>query len=59
MNKGRFPASVKNAFKFSEYEKAKLPTKSMLSEVMEWMKDNDLLKSNLSYNDLVTDQFIK
>jgi len=59
VNKGRFPASVKNAFEFSEYEEAHLPTKSMLVEVMEWMKDNNLLTSNLDYNELVTDQFVE
>ena len=59
VNKGRFPASVKNVFEFSEYEEANLPTKSMLVEVMDWMKDNDLLLSDLDYNELVTEQFVK
>lgn len=58
VKKGRFPASIKDVFQFASYDQPHLPEPEMVKEVLLWMEENNLLKSKLEYNDLVSDKFV-
>ena len=59
VDKGGFPASIKNNFKFISYQRPYLPEQKMVNEVLSWMKERNLLKTQLEYTDLVSDEFIE
>ncbi|ACL70226.1 ABC transporter substrate-binding protein [Halothermothrix orenii] len=59
VEKGGFPARVRDVFKFPHYHKPALPTREMVDGVMEWMEEKGLLKDKVKYQDLVTDFFVK
>ncbi len=59
VTKGGFPAAIKETFVFPEYDQPVLPRKETVNLVLKWLDEKELIKTELSYDDLVTDQFIK
>ncbi len=58
VDKGRFPARIKNAFKFIDYEQPGLPEAGIVRETLHWLNERRLLKNELAYGDLVERKFI-
>lgn len=50
-----FPEEVKDIIQFPDYESAHLPKKEQVDEVLDWMRDRDLLKEDLASEDLLVD----
>ncbi len=58
VSKGGFPEAVKDTFKFPHYEEPELPQKETVDQVIEWVKEKELVDGNISYEDIVSDRFI-
>lgn len=58
IEKAGFPEAVKGALVLPEYTKASLAEEKDFSEVMEWLKSKELIKSQLKYEDLAEDRFV-
>jgi NitT/TauT family transport system substrate-binding protein len=54
-----FPEEVAGTFEFPHYTGLSVPTDSDIKQVLDWMKAKEMLKKQLTYEDLVDDTFIK
>jgi len=52
VEKARLPEPLKDTYKVNTYPKAALPTTAEVTAVLEWMKAEGLLKTELSYADM-------
>ncbi len=59
VTKAGFPKEIKESFVFPEYEQAHLPAEETVKLVVDWLREKGLIESEFSYQDLVTDQFVK
>lgn len=53
VDKARLPGPLKDSFVVSMYPKAQLPTQAEIDAVLAWMRTKGLLKTDVTYNDLV------
>ena len=56
--KSGFPAAAKDALKLPDYRAAALPKESDVTEVMQWLKEKDLIKQEYTYQNLVAGDFL-
>lgn len=59
VTKGGFTSEIKGTFVFPVYDKPKLPETKTVQQVIDWLKDKDLLDNNITTRDLITDKFVK
>jgi NitT/TauT family transport system substrate-binding protein len=59
VEKAGFPETVKDIIQFPKYKKSYLPTMDDFNLIYNWMKDKELVKKNIDYNNVVTKEFIK
>jgi NitT/TauT family transport system substrate-binding protein len=59
IEKIQVPAEIQKTLPLPTFSPLQLPGKDNVQLVLEWMKDRGLLKQNFSYQDLVTEQFVK
>lgn len=53
VDKARLPEPLKDSYEVNKYPQAKAPTAEMVDPVLAWMKTKDLLKTEVTYDDLV------
>ncbi len=53
IEKAKFPLGIKDVFQLPYYEKATLPSNQDVQNVLDWMKEKELLKQELEYDHLV------
>lgn len=53
VDKARLPEPLKNTYIVNTYPDAAAPTAEMVNPVLDWMKATDLLKTEVTYDDLV------
>lgn len=54
VEKGGLPAPIKDSYKVNKFTPPQLPAKADVERVLAWLKGKDLLKSDVSYDQLVT-----
>ncbi len=54
-----FPAEVKGSFALPQYQMATAPDEKILTDVIDWMKSKELVKSSYGYADLVDEQILR
>jgi len=59
VQKAGFPEEFKNSPKLVTYEKAALPSEEEFNNINSWMKNNNQIKSEFKYSDVVYDEFVK
>ncbi|MGE5654303.1 MAG: ABC transporter substrate-binding protein [Bacillota bacterium] len=57
--KGQFPPDVKDTLKLPQFGTKYLPDRSEVTNVISWMKGRYGLKTELKYEDIVTEEFMK
>lgn len=58
IDKGRVPQPVQDSFEMPVFPSAGVPTEDEVQDVLRWMSDKDMLKTDLPYDKLVTAQFL-
>ncbi|MGI6706821.1 MAG: ABC transporter substrate-binding protein [Clostridia bacterium] len=53
VEKAGFPEETKDVLEFPRYQKARIPDPKDVASVLEWMKKKDMLKKDLTYDDLI------
>ena len=53
-----FPEEVIGSFEFPTYHGVMVPTQEDIEQVIDWLKSRELIRKDLTYNDLVTDMFV-
>ncbi|NMA65381.1 MAG: ABC transporter substrate-binding protein, partial [Clostridiaceae bacterium] len=59
IEKQGFPAETKDSIILPEYKKAELPEENIFIDVINWLKDKNLIKENYEYKDLVNDAILR
>lgn len=59
VEKAGFPELIKNSFKFVKYSPVSLPAEKDVVTVINWLKEKGLIKKDLTYDDLVTREFVE
>jgi len=54
-----FPEEVIETFEFPTYHELMVPTQEDIEQVIDWLKDRQLIEKELNYTDLVNDVFVK
>ncbi len=57
--KGQFPPDVKDILKLPQFGTKYLPDRSEVTNVINWMKNRYGLKTEIKYEDIVTEEFMK
>lgn len=59
VEKQGFPAAVKDTVKLPQYSKAEAPDEKIFNDVVQWMKNKELIKGNYEYKDLVDQSVLR
>jgi len=58
LSSASFPEEVIGSFEFPTYHGVIVPTQEDIDQVIDWLKSRQLIEKDLSYNDLVNDEFV-
>ena len=59
IEKQGFPAGVKDSIQLPQYSKAEAPSEKIFNDVVQWMKNKQLIKGNYEYKDLVAENVLR
>jgi NitT/TauT family transport system substrate-binding protein len=54
-----FPAEVKGSLQLPKYTKAELPSEKVFNDVVQWLKNKNLIKGSYEYKALVDDKILR
>ena len=58
MEKGRVPKPVEDSFEMPVFPEASAPTAEQVDDVLRWMAGKGMLERDLSYGELVSDDYL-
>jgi len=58
VEKARVPEPIKDTYKVAHFPKVQVPTEQQVNRVVQWLEGKGLLKGELTYRQLVTDEFV-